>query len=140
MEVLIFYEKPGCVGNARQKALLRSEGIELEVRNLLTEPWSAERLRPYFGRAPVSDWFNQTAPAVKSGEVDIGACSERQALTLMQEQPLLIRRPLMELGEVRQAGFENGPVLEALGLVLRPEQDLQSCPMERGSVDCGVVP
>ena len=35
MAKIIFYEKPGCGGNARQKALLLASGHELEVRNLL---------------------------------------------------------------------------------------------------------
>lgn len=45
MATLTFYEKPGCQGNARQKALLRAAGHQLHVRNLLTEPWTPERLR-----------------------------------------------------------------------------------------------
>jgi nitrogenase-associated protein len=117
--------------------VLRSEGVEFEVRDLFCESWSAGRLRPFFGTAPVPDWFNLSAPAVKSGGIDIHACSEHQALTMMREHPLLIRRPLMELGEVRQAGFIPGPVTQALGLVMEPEQDLQSCPMDKPQPECG---
>ena len=54
MAELTFYEKPGCQGNARQKALLRSAGHQLTVRNLLTEPWTAERLQGFFGDLPVA--------------------------------------------------------------------------------------
>lgn len=68
MATLTFYEKPGCQGNARQKALLRAAGHQLNVRNLLTEPWTPERLRQFFGALPVAQWFNRNAPAVKSGE------------------------------------------------------------------------
>ena len=137
MTVLIFYEKPGCVGNARQKAVLRSQAVEFEVRDLLVEFWCADRLRPFFGTTPVPDWFNLSAPAVKSGEIDIQVCSEYQALTMMREQPLLIRRPLMELGNVRQAGFGPGPVTQALGLALEPAQDLESCPVDNAEPECG---
>ena len=70
MATLTFYEKPGCQGNARQKALLRAAGHQLHVRNLLTEPWTPERLRQFFGALPVAQWFNRNAPAVKSGEVN----------------------------------------------------------------------
>lgn len=137
MAALVFYEKPGCAGNARQKAVLRSQGVRFEVRDLLAESWSADRLRPFFGAAPVPEWFNLSAPAVKSGEIDIRSCSENQALTMMGEHPLLIRRPLMELGEVRQAGFVLGPVTRALALVLEPERDLESCPMDSDRPECG---
>ena len=137
MSALLFYEKPGCVGNAQQKALLRGQGVAFEVRDLLSEPWTLSSLRPFFGRMPVAEWFNASAPAVKSGEVDIHACSEGDALRLMLQQPLLIRRPLMQLGELHQSGFEPGPVLDALGVQLDPQQDLQSCPMDVTAVQCG---
>ena len=38
MAKVIFYEKPGCANNAKQKALLAAAGHEVEARNLLTEP------------------------------------------------------------------------------------------------------
>lgn len=135
MAELVFYEKPGCIGNRQQQAELRSQGIAFSVRDLLSEPWSLSSLRPYFGRKPVADWFNVTAPAVKSGRIDIHDCTEAQALQLMLADPILIRRPLLELGELRQSGFVDGPVLDALGVVLRPDVDLQSCPMQGDGVE-----
>lgn len=130
MDRLVFYEKPGCVGNAQQQALLREQGVELEVRDLLSEPWSPSRLRPFFGKTPPMEWFNLSAPSVKSGEVSIHDCTEAEALLLMLANPLLIRRPLLELGDIHQSGFVEGPVLDALGVRLTPGQDLQSCPMD----------
>ena len=70
MAHVIFYEKPGCANNARQKLLLAAAGHDLDVRNLLAEPWSGERLRDFFGATPVPDWFNSAAPRIKSGEID----------------------------------------------------------------------
>jgi nitrogenase-associated protein len=98
MAKVIFYEKPGCGGNARQKALLVSSGHEFDVRNLLAEPWTAERLQPFFGSRPVAEWFNASAPRVKSGEIDPGALSPEAALALMLADPILIRRPLLKVG------------------------------------------
>ncbi len=135
MSTLIFFEKPGCVGNAQQKALLRSQGIEMEVRDLLSEPWRRETLRPFFGEQPIPEWFNASAPKVKSGEIPIHDCTEEEALTMMLEEPLLIRRPLMAVGETRQAGFEAGPVITALGVRL-PSEDLQTCPMGDTPTPC----
>ncbi len=133
MGVLIFYEKPGCVGNLKQQRLLQDLGHRLEVRDLLGEKWTAEALRPFFGNSPVSEWFNMSAPQVKAGRIDIHILGEEQALDLMLAEPLLIRRPLLQFGEVRQAGFLPGPVLDALGVSLDPAQDLQSCPMPESS-------
>ena len=43
MAHIIFYEKPGCGGNARQKAILQAAGHEVEAKNLLAEPWTRQR-------------------------------------------------------------------------------------------------
>lgn len=129
MSYLVFYEKPGCVGNDRQKDLLETLGHQLEVRDLLTEAWTEERLRPFFGSKPVVQWFNLSAPSIKSGEIEIDALKEEDALAVMIIEPLLICRPLLEHGVYKQSGFLKGPVLDALGVYLEPQNDLDSCPM-----------
>jgi nitrogenase-associated protein len=128
MTELLFFEKPGCVGNRRQQQALRSYGVPLQVLDLLAQPWSRERLRPFFGTLPVSDWFNPTAPAITSGRIVGEGCTESQAIEWMLADPLLVRRPLLQWREIRQAGFVDGPVLAALGIRLGPAEDLQSCP------------
>jgi nitrogenase-associated protein len=113
---VIFYEKPGCAGNARQKELLRRAGHELEVRDLLTWPWTASELRAFFTDLPVADWFNRAAPRVKSGEVVPEAFSPDEALSALLADPILIRRPLMQVDERREAGFLAAVVDEWIGL------------------------
>jgi nitrogenase-associated protein len=125
--LVVFYEKPGCASNARQRALLAGLGHRLEVCDLLREPWSAARLRPFFDNLPVADWFNPTAPRVKSGKLIPAALDEDTALALLVSDPILIRRPLIATPSGLCAGFECGPVLDALGVTLAPGQDLQSC-------------
>lgn len=124
---VVFYEKPGCLSNARQKELLRALGHRLEVRDLIAEQWTADRLRPFFGERPVAEWFNPTAPRVKAGEVLPQRLDAKQALDLMVADPILIRRPLIESAGGRCCGFEPGPILDELGVDLAPWQDLQSC-------------
>jgi len=127
MADVIFYEKPGCGGNARQKALLAASGHRVEARSLLAEPWSVEELRLYFGARPVEEWFNPASPRVKSGEVDPTACTQAEALRLMLEDPLLIRRPLMRVGERREAGFDQGLVEAWIGLRPANEKVSDTC-------------
>jgi nitrogenase-associated protein len=136
MTELLFYEKPGCVGNGKQKNLLRNQGVSFQVRDLLSHPWTADTLRAFFGTTPVSEWFNNSAPKVKSGEIPVETISEQEALSLMLKEPILIRRPLMELGEIRQSGFVPGPVLEALEVNLNPAENLQDCPMDVSQPNC----
>jgi len=133
---VVFYEKPGCLTNAKQKELLRAFGHRLDVRNLLAEPWSPERLRPFFGERPVPEWFNPTAPRVKSGGVRPQELDEVQALELMVDDPLLIRRPLMETGAGRCSGFEPRVVLALLGVEPSVAEGLQSCSKPRPDAWC----
>lgn len=115
MATITFYEKPGCRTNARQKQMLEAAGHAVMARSLLAEPWTAERLRGFFGTTPVASWFNPAAPLVKSGEIDIATIDAATALLLLLDEPLLIRRPLVEANGQRCAGFDRDPVTSLLG-------------------------
>jgi nitrogenase-associated protein len=108
MAVVHFYEKPGCLGNKRQREMLLTAGHIVFVYDLLQQPWLKERdkLRSFFGDLPVRDWFNRNAPAVKNGKVVPESVDEVRAIELMIADPVLIRRPLLEVDRVRYAGFE----------------------------------
>ena len=54
MATVLFWEKPGCINNARQQQWLRAAGHEVIARNLLREPWGAARLRRFFDTLPVT--------------------------------------------------------------------------------------
>jgi nitrogenase-associated protein len=129
MTDVLFFEKPGCANNARQKQLLQAAGHNLDVRDLLREPWTAERLRGFFVGLPVAAWFNKAAPQVKSGAIDPEHLDEDQALALMLADPILIRRPLMEADGRRAAGFDPDKVGSWIGLSAAkpPQGDLETC-------------
>lgn len=116
MAHITFYEKSGCGGNARQKALLRAARHTLEVRDLLHWPWTAESLLAFLEPLPVAEWFNRAAPRIKSGEVVPAKLDADAALALLLAEPLLIRRPLMALGEQRMVGFDADRVHAWVGL------------------------
>ena len=130
MATIIFWEKPGCQGNARQKEILLASGHELEVRDLLAEPWTGESLALFFGDRPVAEWFNPAHPKVKAGEVVPGSFGREEALRLMVAEPLFIVRPLMQVGDERLAGFEVAQVHNWIGLALDSvgERDPRNCP------------
>lgn len=116
MAKVLFFEKPGCAGNARQKALLVESGHEVEARSLLATPWTADELRRYFGSLPVRDWFNRSARRVKSGEIDPDAMQPEAALALISDDPRLIRRPLIKVGDRREVGFDRDVIAAWIGL------------------------
>lgn len=141
MAIVHFYEKPGCLNNAKQKQLLAAAGHVLIVHDLLQQPWANDRakLRSFFGDLPVREWFNRSAPAIKNGEVDPEIATERQAIELMVANPLLIRRPLMEVDGRRRAGFDMETVSAWLELDLpaeSPSPDLETCPKQHVHQAC----
>ncbi len=116
MANVTFWGKPGCAGNARQIALLRASGHMVEVRDLLTEPWTKGRLRQFFGSAPVGAWFNLAAPRVKSGNLRPETLSESDAIAALIAEPLLIRRPLLASEGRLVCGFDQKLVDGWIGL------------------------
>ncbi|PLY11831.1 MAG: hypothetical protein C0624_01300 [Desulfuromonas sp.] len=131
----MFWEKPGCSGNRRQKEILIASGHQLEVRDLLSEPWDTDQLKLFFGDRPVKEWFNPSNPRVKSGELLPEKTTSQEALTMMVAEPLLIVRPLMQVGEQRLAGFDVEEVHNWVGLSLDSvgERDPKHCPCVTGA-------
>ena len=129
MATIVFYEKPGCGNNTKQKVWLAASGHTVLAKNLLTEKWTTERLRAFFDGLPVKQWFNMAAPRVKSGEIDPAMFDAQAALELMLQDPLLIRRPLMDVDGDLRVGFDADAVRAWIGLNdAKPAGDLESCP------------
>lgn len=130
MAKVIFWEKPNCRGNARQKEILLASGHQLEVRNLLNESWTVADLKMFFGNRPVIEWFNPTNPQIKAGEIQPENLSAEDALEMMIDEPLLIIRPLIQVGQERMAGFDVEQVHNWLGLDLDSvgDRNPQHCP------------
>ncbi len=136
MVQIIFYEKPGCINNTRQKKLLRSAGHTVVAKNLLAEDWSQKPdvLREFFAEKPVCDWFNPSAPVIKQGLIDPHSVTQQQAITLMLSTPLLIRRPLMQVGSHKLSGFNEQEVEQWVGLNIKSSAgDLEQCPKTSSS-------
>lgn len=144
MAYITFYTKPGCATAAKQLELLRRSGHSVEVHDLITHPWAAVELMSYFGEMPVDLWFNPNSPRVKSGEIDPLCYDTSTALKLMQEDHLLIRRPLMESRGMRLCGFDPAKVHTMVGLIFPAEAvamsaDFQTCSQpaaSTGSATC----
>ncbi|MDI1310397.1 MAG: hypothetical protein PSV17_13340 [Methylotenera sp.] len=136
MTVVVFYEKPGCANNTKQKLMLAAAGHTVWAKNLLTEAWTAERLLTFFGARPVSEWFNRAAPKVKSGEVIPEQIHADRALEMMLAEPILIRRPLIEADGRFEVGFEIDLVNSWLGLSKLTADNLEVCKKQPAQKAC----
>ena len=118
MNIVIFYEKPGCTTNKKQKKLLRESGCMVVRRNLLEHEMSLEELRSFFDGRPLNEWFNPNAPQIKTGYIKPQDLNEEQALRLLFMEPILIKIPLMIIGRHRIAGFDQVQVENVLNITL----------------------
>ena len=129
MTTVLFFEKPGCGNNTKQKVWLAASGHMVLAKNLLKQKWRKEELRPFFGDLAVELWFNPSAPRIKSGEVDPAGIDADTALAMMIAEPLLIRRPLIKVGDSYCAGFDADKIRNWIGLNdQKPASDLEVCP------------
>jgi len=127
MATITFFEKTGCSGNARQKALLIASGHQVQARDLRDSWWTNAGLLGFLSGLPVAQWFNRNAPAITSGEIVPEELDEPTALALLRDNPLLIRRPLMQVGDERSVGFDAPSVNAWIGLREMPPEDLEAC-------------
>lgn len=136
MALIHFWGKPGCQTNLRQCEQLREEGHQVVIHDLLGEQWSAMRLLDFFMDLPLSEWFNMNAPKIKSGEIIPGMLDTTSALHAMMMEPLLIRRPLMEIGSLRMVGFDPEQLRQAIGASVRTGESCSGKP-PRCATDSG---
>lgn len=120
LKLVVFYEKPFCAANAKQKQILRSSGCTLIERNLLEHGLDSEALRSFMGDKKVCEWFNPAAPAIKNGEISPETLDENSAMELLMSNPIFIRRPLMVIGSEKLCGFDADKVSEVLERYIEP--------------------
>jgi len=127
MATVMFFEKTGCAGNARQKKLLADSGHEVQARDVRSKAWTNSALLDFLAGLPVPRWFNPSAPAIKSKEIVPQDLDEPTALALLRDDPLLIRRPLMRVGDEHRIGFDSAAVDAWIGLCELPGEDIEGC-------------
>lgn len=124
---IIFYEKTGCGGNKRQKELLQHYGLSLDVRSLLDTPWSKESLSPFFEGLTPQQMLNPFAPQIKEGRFSLEAFTKESLIEKMVEEPILIRRPLLHIGEVKLCGFDIQKLNALLQVKMPTSQTINAC-------------
>jgi nitrogenase-associated protein len=126
--IITFFEKPGCSSNHKQKKLLKSMGLNLQVVSLLQHPFTKEELLSFFSNKPLKQWFNPNAPKIKNNEIQINELSEEEAIFKMLKEPILIHRPLLIIKGKKILGFDTKAIEAALGMkLLDANEDIVSC-------------
>lgn len=127
MATIIFYEKPGCINGEKQKNILMQAGHTVQCRDILSFPWTWDNLLPFCTGKDPSQIINPTAPKVKKGEIVPTSLSFEQAMGLMIGDPLLIKRPLIEVDGLFIQSFDH-PALKHYLRDWDASEDVITCP------------
>ncbi len=124
---VIFYEKPGCAGNGRQKELLRKYGVDFEVCSMLSNKWDKATLEAFFEGLSKEEIINPFATKITSGEFDPNSYTKEQIIDEMLREPLLIKRPLIEVDDVKLCGFDIAKLNALLNVNMPEPKDINAC-------------
>ena len=119
MNLVIFYKKRACVTNNKQKELLRKAGCLVIERNILSNTLTKEELSIFFRDEPIDRWFNKNAPRIKNGLLNISDIDKDEALNMMIEDPILIKRPLLIINNEKICGFNQDKIEDLLNTKLK---------------------
>ncbi len=124
---IVFYEKTGCAGNARQKKLLQTHGLSFQTKSLLDQSWEKETLQTFFKGLQKEAMINPFAPQIKNKSVDINNLSKEELIELMCSEPILIKRPLLEIGEYKMCGFDIEKINQLLDTNICEDLTISTC-------------
>lgn len=124
---VIFYEKTGCSGNARQKMLLREHGVTFDVRSLLDTPWDVPTLESFFQGLTPKEMLNPFAPQLKEGTFKLEDYTKESLIEKMVHEPILIRRPLLQIGVIKLCGFDIPKLNTLLHVKMPIPQNINAC-------------
>lgn len=122
-----FYEKTGCLGNKRQKEVLKANDVEFEVKSMLDTKWDKTTLESFFEDLEKEQIVNETAQKIKSGEIDVASLTKEQLIYKMVSDPILIKRPLIIVGDTKICGFDIPKLNSALNLKLDTKKEIGTC-------------
>ena len=124
---VVFYEKTGCQGNKRQKELLSTYGVEFEVRSLLDTKWDKATLETFFKGLSVTQIINPFAPQLKDKTFKPQNYTKEEMIEKMLKEPLLIKRPLIEVGEEKLCGFDIEKLNKLLHVKMPVPPNINAC-------------
>ncbi len=127
MTSMIFFEKPGCINGEKQKKILIQAGNTLQCINILEHKWTEDKLLPFIQGKEPSTMMNYTAPAIKNGRIHPDRLSFQEAVSLMIADPILIKRPLIQIDQQYIQGFDDERLAAHLG-TWDNREDVTTCP------------
>ncbi|MCY4108727.1 MAG: hypothetical protein OXG11_06840 [Chloroflexi bacterium] len=81
--------------------------MKYQVRNYFKQPFSVDELSSLLAGRSVRDFLSRRSKKFRELKLDTADFTDDQLIELMVEDPTLIRRPLVVVGEQIIAGFDR---------------------------------
>ena len=81
------------------KAELSQNGISLDERDFFADRFDEKELRSLIGGRQVADYFAFNSPSYKKLGLNREDLSDEELLRLMVQEPRMVRRPLVQIGD-----------------------------------------
>lgn len=89
------------------------KGVELEERDFFQDRFSEDELRSLIGERPTQDVFSWNSPSFKRLGLKREDLGDDQLISMMLEEPRLIRRPLTSVGSTLIVGSDRSALEQA---------------------------
>lgn len=83
------------------------DGVELQDRDFFQERFSESELRSLIGDRSPSDYFSWKSPSFKKLGLNKEQMDDDRLIQMMAEEPRLIRRPLIQVGNNLLVGTDK---------------------------------
>lgn len=87
-------------------AWLSQKGVRVEERDFFRDPFTEEEFRALLAGRPVAEFFAWRSPSFRRLGLDREALDDETLISLMVQEPRLIRRPLVQAGDRLVAGAD----------------------------------
>jgi len=98
----------------RARVALEQTGVSFDRIDIFRTPLSVDDLKSLLGDRPVSELFSWKSPQARARGVTPGSRSDDELLELMRQEPRLIRRPLVRVGQELLIGADARRITEAV--------------------------
>ena len=114
---MVLYGIRNCDTVKKARAWLAARGVAYDFHDYKTAGIDAPRLRAWVGELGWETLLNRAGTTFRTlPKADKQGLGADKAIALMLAQPSMIRRPILDLGGRRLAGFDAAAWAAALGL------------------------
>ncbi|MCL3858211.1 transcriptional regulator SpxA [Pediococcus pentosaceus] len=110
--MVILYTSPSCTSCRKAKAWLKEHGIDFTERNIFSEPLSAEEIKRVLRMTEngTEEIISRRSKVFQELNVDLDDLPLQQLINLIEENPGLLRRPIIMDDKRLQVGYNEDEI------------------------------